>query len=147
MSFAAVLCLLFPALLTSPHLREIYPMGLVRGLINFSLIAAFFLGVISIVLRRNKTLGLAGVGFTLLAVLLGGSKVRVEEPVAKSNYAGLDWFLLDLFLLALVFVPLERMFARLRDQRNLPTRLDHRPGALPHEPPRRAGPHAHHHGA
>ncbi len=30
---------------------------------------------------------------------------------------GLDWFVLNLFLLALVFVPLERIFARLPEQR------------------------------
>ena len=34
MCLGAVLCLRFPSLLTSPHLREIYPMGFVRGLIH-----------------------------------------------------------------------------------------------------------------
>jgi lathosterol oxidase len=36
--------------------------------------------------------------------------------VPRSNHLGLDWFVLDLFLLALVFVPLERLFARHREQ-------------------------------
>ena len=34
MSFGAVLCLRFPQQLTSPHLREVYPMGFMRGLIH-----------------------------------------------------------------------------------------------------------------
>jgi predicted DNA-binding transcriptional regulator AlpA len=33
MAFGAVLCLLFPAQLTTPELREIYPMDLVRALL------------------------------------------------------------------------------------------------------------------
>lgn len=114
MGFLAVLCLRYPALLTSPHLREIYPMPLIRGLIHVSLIVAFGLGALSLILRRNKTLGAVGTGFAIVAALLGGADVQVEGPVAKSSYIGLDWFLLDMFLLALIFVPMERMFARLR---------------------------------
>lgn len=112
MAFGAVLCLRFPALLTSPHLRELYPMAWVRGLIHVCLVAAFALGLLSLVLRRNKTLGAVGVSFALAGALLGGAYVPVEGPVGGAVYAGLDWFLLDLFLLALVFVPLERLFAR-----------------------------------
>ena len=39
-------------------------------------------------------------------------EVEVAEPVPKVHHLGLDWFVLDLFLLALVFVPLERAFGR-----------------------------------
>jgi lathosterol oxidase len=113
MAFGAVLCLRFPSLLTSPHLRAVYPMALVRGLIHLSLVTAFTLGMLSATLRRRKTLGAVGLGFALAGTLLGGSTVPVEGPVATTTYIGLDWFLLDLFMLALVFVPLERLFARL----------------------------------
>lgn len=112
MAFGAVLCLHFPQLLTSPHLREIYPMGLVRGIIHVSLVAAFVLGVVSITLRESKWLGSAGVAFPLLGAVLGGSEVAVDGPVAASTYVGLDWFLLDLFMLATLFVPMERLFFR-----------------------------------
>src|SRR6266404_3328728 len=116
MGFGGVLCLLFPSLLTSPQLRAIYPMNLVRGLIHFTLLGAFFLGVLSVILRRNKVLGCVGIGFSLLAAALGGSRVAIEGPVSSATYVGLDWFLLDLLLMALIFVPLERLFARLREQ-------------------------------
>jgi sterol desaturase/sphingolipid hydroxylase (fatty acid hydroxylase superfamily) len=117
MSFGAVLCLHFPALLTTPELREIYPMHLVRALIQVVLVSAFALGVISIVLRRRKILGLTGLGFAVLAAVLGGSSVAVEGAVPASPYVGLDWFLLNLLLLALVFVPVERLFARWKEQK------------------------------
>lgn len=112
MSFAAVLCLRFPQYLTSPHLREIYPMGLVRGLIHVCLVASFVLGVVSVTLRRSKWLGGAGIAFAVFGTLLGGSEVAVEGPISASSYLGLDWFLLDLFMLAILFVPMERLFLR-----------------------------------
>jgi lathosterol oxidase len=53
-----------------------------------------------------------GTATALVATLLGGASVPVEEPVLPSGHLGLDWFLLDLFLLAIVYVPLERLFPR-----------------------------------
>src|SRR4051794_3622371 len=113
MGFGAVLCLLFPAELTTPELRAVYPMPLVRGLIQFVIVAGFVAGLLSVALRRSKRLGLAGLSLASLAVLLGGSGVPVEGPVPISHHLGLDWFLLDLLLMGVIFVPLERAFARI----------------------------------
>jgi sterol desaturase/sphingolipid hydroxylase (fatty acid hydroxylase superfamily) len=41
LGFGAVLCLLYPQWLTSADMRAVYPMGLVRALIQFVLAAAF----------------------------------------------------------------------------------------------------------
>jgi len=68
--------------------------------------------VVSALLKRRKALGLTGAGLALLATLMGGSEVAVATPVARSNHVGLDWFLLDLFLLSAIFVPIEQFFAR-----------------------------------
>src|SRR6185436_20974130 len=81
MSFGAVLCLRFPQYLTSPHLREVYPMGLMRGLIHVCLVAAFVLGVVSVTLRRSKWLGGTGIAFTVLGALLGGSEAAADGPI------------------------------------------------------------------
>ena len=113
MSFGAVLCLRFPQYLTSPHLREVYPMWFMRGLIHVCLVASFVLGVVSVTLRRSKKLGGTGLAFAVLGALLGGSEAAADGPIGASKYVGLDWFLLDLFMLAVLFVPLERVFARL----------------------------------
>jgi sterol desaturase/sphingolipid hydroxylase (fatty acid hydroxylase superfamily) len=111
-AFGAVLCLLFPARLTTPELRAIYPMELVRALIQGVIVAGFVLGLLSVVLRRSKRLGLAGITIAVVSVLLGGSEVPVDVPVARSNHLSLDWFILDLLLMAILFVPLERLFPR-----------------------------------
>jgi lathosterol oxidase len=66
-----------------------------------------------VTLRRSKWLGSTGIAFTVLGALLGGSEAAADAPITASNYVGLDWFLLDLFMLAILFVPMERLFARL----------------------------------
>jgi len=111
-----VLCLLFPDVLTTPEARALYPMGAVRALIFALLVIGFVLGALSIVLRRRKTLGLTGLALATVATLLGGSEVQITGPVTGTRAAGLDWFLLNLFVLALLFVPIERLFPRRRGQ-------------------------------
>jgi sterol desaturase/sphingolipid hydroxylase (fatty acid hydroxylase superfamily) len=112
MGFGGVLCLLFPAELTTPELRAVYPMGVIRGLIELVIVLGFVLGLVSIVLRKSKVLGLTGLALTVGALLLGGWQVPIEGAVARSTYLGLDWFLLDLLMMSVLFVPLERLFAR-----------------------------------
>jgi sterol desaturase/sphingolipid hydroxylase (fatty acid hydroxylase superfamily) len=113
----AVLCLWYPSLLTTPDMREIYPMALVRALIQTVLVLGFALGLLSVVLSKRRVLGLGGIFFALLAMSMGGASVEVSTPIEPASYLGLDWFVLNLFFLALVFVPMERAFARLREQR------------------------------
>jgi sterol desaturase/sphingolipid hydroxylase (fatty acid hydroxylase superfamily) len=112
----AVLCLRFPALLTTPELRAIYPMPLVRATIAAGLAAALALGALALLAGAGRRLGAAGIALALAGLALGGAAIEVHEPVPHSNHLGLDWFVLDLFLLAIVFVPLERLFARRREQ-------------------------------
>ena len=118
LGFGAVLCLLYPQWLTSADMRAVYPMGLVRALIQFVLAAAFALGALNTILsRRPRSAGMAGMLLSVIATLLGGSEASVEVPLDERTYLGLDWFVLNLFFLALVFVPLERIFARRPEQR------------------------------
>jgi lathosterol oxidase len=112
----AVLVLHFPQWLSSAELRSAYPMALMRGLIALVIGLAFLFGCLNLLLRRKKTLGWTGIGLAGGAVLLGGADVQVEAAFDKPFYLGVDWFLLNLLFLALVFVPLERVFARLPGQ-------------------------------
>ena len=115
----AVLCFRFPELLTTPDLRAVYPVPLLRAVLFGALLSALGLAVASIVLSRRRGLGLAGIGLTGAAIALGGAWVETGDMVGESRALGLDWFVLDLLVLALVFVPLERLFALHRDQRVL----------------------------
>ena len=117
LSFGAVLALRFPGIFSTPDARATYPMEGIRLLIDLVLFSALALGVISFILSERKSRGLMGGGLAALALALGGSRVEIEGPIAEGPFLGLDWFLLSIFILALIFVPLERVFARLRDQR------------------------------
>jgi sterol desaturase/sphingolipid hydroxylase (fatty acid hydroxylase superfamily) len=117
-----VLCLLFPWLLTTPDARGHYPLGVVRFLIYAFLVAGFGLGTLSVLLRRSKALGVTALALATAATLLGGSGAAVGEVEGGLGYLGLDWFLVNVLVLALLFVPLERVFAR------LPTQPIFRPG-------------------
>lgn len=112
----AVLCFHFPEFFTTPEARALYPIPYIRALLHLFLVAAFILGVISLSLRTNKALGTVGVVSTLIAALLGGSGVVVADEFTQGPFLGLDWFLLNLIVYTLIFVPLERLFARLPEQ-------------------------------
>ncbi len=112
----AVFCFHFPSLLTVPELRELYPVPFIRALLHLVLVSSFIAGVISVCLRRRKVLGMAGISLTLVAALLGGSRVPVDGELQTGPFLGLDWFLLNLMAYSAVFIPLERLFARLPEQ-------------------------------
>jgi sterol desaturase/sphingolipid hydroxylase (fatty acid hydroxylase superfamily) len=111
LGLGAVSCFRYPALLTMPELRALYPIPYVRALLHVVLVAAFGLGVISVCLRRGKTLGAAGIAFTLIAALLGGSRVPVDGEIRSGPFLGVDWFLLNVIVYSALFIPLERLFA------------------------------------
>lgn len=106
----------FPGALSTAGFREHYPIPLLRALLQAVIVAAFVLGAASVLLRRRKALGATGIGLALVATLLGGGDVAVESDFDRRVTLGLDWFVLNLFLLALVFVPLERLVPRRREQ-------------------------------
>src|SRR5271163_2383733 len=110
LSFGAVLCLHFPQLLSSPELRLHYPMHTLRVLIQCLIVGAIFFGIISSIKRRKKTLALTGMLLAIAATALGGSSVQINGTFHSGPAIGLDWFLLDLFLMALIYVPLERVW-------------------------------------
>ena len=112
----AALCLHFPQYLTLPELRAIYPLELVRLAIDLGLLATLGLAGLSMLLRRRKALGIAGLTLAGAALALGAGGVEIPRGGASTIYLGLDWFVLGVLSTAAVFVPLERAFALRREQ-------------------------------
>lgn len=108
-SFLAVLVFRYPHWLTLTETAPRYPLETMRLLLAIAIMAGFLFSAINILLRPNKRLGLAGLFFCLAAVLAGGSNVETGGGEAAFRI-GLDWFILNVVLLALIFVPLERLF-------------------------------------
>ncbi|HEX7034959.1 MAG TPA: sterol desaturase family protein [Pseudomonadales bacterium] len=108
-----VLCFRYPEWLTTPEFRaSLYSFSFVRGLLWLGIVVAFGLGLVSYLLCERKRLAVVGLGSSLAAVLLGAFAVT-ERPVADVPFSfGLDWFLLSFVFSMLIFVPLEKAFAR-----------------------------------
>ena len=112
-----VLCLRYPGVLTIPQVRPYYESVWFRLGLHFLLIAAFILSAISMGLRSNKILGFTAMSVTLLATILGGSRVHSSSgELLHGTFLGLDWFILNLVLTGLLFVPLEKLFAHKPEQ-------------------------------
>jgi lathosterol oxidase len=110
LSLGAVLCLHFPQLLTVPQFRSHYPMHAIRILIECLIVGAAGFAILSSILRKKKVLALTGILLAGAAAALGGSSIRINETLHDGPAIGLDWFLLDLLLTAVIYVPLERLW-------------------------------------
>lgn len=116
LGLGAVACLHYPELLTHIELRSRYPLPVMRALIQAVIGAGFLFGLLAALLRTRKTLAVTGISLSLFALLFGGAGVPVDGRSPGGVYLGLDWFLLNLLLLALIFVPMERYFPQRADQ-------------------------------
>ena len=116
LGFGGALCLHFPALLSLPDARPIYPMAIIRGLIQGTIVLAIVLGAISGILRERKVLAVTGASLGLLAAVIGGGSTPLPDEVHSKFGLGLDWFLVDLFVMTVVFLPVERFWPLHPDQ-------------------------------
>lgn len=107
LAFGAVVCLHFPQVLSSPELRPYYRMDLMRLVIQAVIVGAILCGVVSAMLRKKKVLALTGMTLALGATLLGGASVPINVELTAGPAIGLDWFLLDMLLMTLIFSPIE----------------------------------------
>ena len=71
--FLLVLSLRAPGSFSMPEITRLHGHAVFRTLLWGVLIGAFGLGSISLILRRSKALGTCGIGFALLATLMGGA--------------------------------------------------------------------------
>lgn len=120
MSFLGVFCFKYPEWLTTPEFREIYTGESMKILLTSVIVASLFFAVVSFMLSKKKKWALIGIVFCIATIVLGGFDVD-PRSVDKTNYhLGLDWLLLDLFLMAVIFVPIEMVFPKRKRPENVP---------------------------
>lgn len=119
LSLAGVLCFYFPEFLTSEEFRKSYTINFARWTLFSALLISYFMGVVSFVLNRSKKLALVGILTSLIATLLGGSRVEVGTFESTPYSFGLDWFALSLIFSMVIFIPIEKSFALHKDQKIL----------------------------
>ena len=112
LAVAGILCFKFPEQLTTADFREIYTPEIVENLMLGGIIATFLFALVSILLAKNKKLAVYGVALGILAVALGGLEVEGRAVEKMSWSLGLDWLILDLLVMVLIFVPIELAFPK-----------------------------------
>jgi sterol desaturase/sphingolipid hydroxylase (fatty acid hydroxylase superfamily) len=114
----AELCFRFPHHLVYNDARAFYAahMGAFRTLLLVCIVATFVLGCISVLMLRSAGHGAMGLVLGVVAILLGGPNAEALTSEPRPVSAGLDYFVLSLFVLGLLFVPMERIWP-LRAQR------------------------------
>lgn len=113
-SLATVICFLFPQWFTVEEARVYYidHQAWIRGVLFVVLLCAFFLGIVSTILRKNRLLGFTTLTIVMVATISGGAQAKPLEDDPSTIYFGLDFFFLNLIFLGAIFIPLERLFKR-----------------------------------
>ena len=120
LSVLGELCFLLPDLLVTRDALPFYKehLAIFRGMLQATILATFVFGAASILMLRSKAHGVIGILLGLVALALGGSEAQPVDVGARKFSAGLDYLVLELLVLGLIFVPLERLFA-LRPQQKI----------------------------
>ena len=142
LGFGGALCLHFPALLSLPDARAVYPMTIIRALIQGTIVLAIVLGAISGLLSERKVLAVTGASLGLLAAIIGGGSTPLPSEVPSKFGLGLDWFLLDLFVMTVVFLLAGTILAVASRTEDVRASMDHGPVLLRGHPLARPTHHA-----
>ncbi|HEY4325678.1 MAG TPA: sterol desaturase family protein [Mucilaginibacter sp.] len=111
-----IFCFLYPEQLTTPEFREIYTKESMQALMAIGLIVSFFFALLSIILSKKIKWALPGVTIAGVAILMGAFSVKGRAVEKTSWHLGLDWMLLDLLLMTIIFIPLELFFPKNKSQ-------------------------------
>ncbi|WP_315823433.1 hypothetical protein [Paraflavitalea speifideaquila] len=116
LSLTGVICFKYPEWLTTPQFREVYTGESMKIVLTATIIASFLFALISFMLSKQKKWAMTGLLLCTGAIVFGGLQVQ-GRPVEKNSWhLGVDWLLLDLLLMAAIFVPIEMVFPKNRQQ-------------------------------
>ena len=118
LSLLAVFAYLYPSYLTTTELRQAYDAKELQLVLKYGMYFSLLFGLLTLFLNkaRYKYLGLSGIALTLIGFALGGYKIPVGDVEPRMLSLGVDWLILSFLASALVFMVLEKLFPRYRDQ-------------------------------
>lgn len=77
-----------------------------------TIVASLFFAVLSFILSKKKSYALVGIILIVLTIFIGGLNVEPTVVGPSKWYLGLDWLLIDLLLMAIIFVPIEMVWPK-----------------------------------
>ena len=111
-----VLCLRFPAVLTTPELAAARSGLAFKLFLHFVLLLGYAFALTSLLLRKEKVLGFTALALVMTAALLGSAPAEGSAAGSGVIYFGLDFFVLNMLFTGFLFLPLERWFPSRADQ-------------------------------
>jgi len=116
LSLLAVLAYLYPAYLTTIELRQVYDAVFLQKVLKYGMYFSLFFGALTFILDKYKRMGSIGIVLTLIAFALGGYTIPVGpvEPIRLS--LGVDWLILAFLGSTFIFMTLEKLFPKYKDQ-------------------------------
>ncbi|WP_310446654.1 sterol desaturase family protein [Thiobacillus sp.] len=106
----------YPGLFATQVLAVLHQSPAFSWVVQACLLLGFILACANLVLRRNKVLGFSAILVVLLATTIGEGDAAHATIVEGTSSMGLDWFVLNLLLTGVLFIPLEKLFGRLTEQ-------------------------------
>ena len=107
-----LLCFLLPGLFTTPEIRSAINVSYIRIALEVTLTFGFVFACVSLMLRENKIMGMLSILLIFISLAVGGAHAHALAQVKSGVYFGMDWFIINLILSGLFFIPLERLFRR-----------------------------------
>lgn len=116
LALLAVFCFKFPEVLTTLELREIYTSQMMRAVLTAIIIIAIIFAILSFLLSRKKKLAFIALFILLCTIFLGGLSVQGRAVNKTSWSLGLDWLLIDLLVMSIIFIPFEVIYPKYKEQ-------------------------------
>jgi sterol desaturase/sphingolipid hydroxylase (fatty acid hydroxylase superfamily) len=110
-----VVVLRYPSIASIPQLAVVDRSVALRLALYFVLVSGFVLAALSLVLRRDKTLGGAAMLVTVFATMFGSLPSHHDIKI-DGVFFGLDFFILNVLFTGMLFIPVERLFAQNKNQ-------------------------------
>lgn len=107
----------WPALFAMPELADLRAWTAFRLVVHLTLLAAYALALLSLLLRPRKVLGTTALLLALGATILGDAAVQPHETRAWGVFFGVDFFAVNMIATGLMFAPIERIVPLKTDQR------------------------------
>jgi len=116
LSLAGIFCFLFPEYLTTTSLRASYNVEYLRLMLLATLTLAFVFGAMNYLFEKGRMPAIIGLSSAFIATLLGGPYIEVTATEYNDFTLGLDWFILSILFSALIFIPLEKSYPKVKAQ-------------------------------
>lgn len=116
LSLLAVLCYQYPSYLTTTELRAAYDADFLQAVLKYGMFTSLGFGLLTFCIGKERKLGAIGVLLTAGAFALGGYTVKTGSVQHSDLSLGLDWLILAFLVSAILFIFLEKVFPKYRDQ-------------------------------